>query len=145
MGLNGVIRKTINGTSFTNVTGIPTNTDLYSVHFINQNTGWVAGEASAMYKTTNGGTTWTQQTLPNYAFIVYQVSFVDANVGYATGASNRNLFKTCRNWWTSWTALTQNMLQLERGLFNFFMLIQVLLLITMEIFELLMVVLPGMN
>jgi photosystem II stability/assembly factor-like uncharacterized protein len=109
VGLNGVIRKTVNGgTSFTNITGIPTNTNLYSVHFINQNTGWIAGQASAMYKTTNGGTSWTQQTLPNYTFIVRQVSFVDANVGYATGASNGNLFRTTDGG-NTWTSLPQNM------------------------------------
>ncbi len=112
VGVNGTVKKTTNGgTNFTNLSVVPSNTDMYSVYFTNQNTGWVAGEGGAVYKTTNGGTSWTQQTLPTFPFAVFKIYFVDANIGYASGATNGNLYKTTDGG-NNWIQLSQNMLQL---------------------------------
>lgn len=56
-----------------------------------------------MYKTVNGGTTWTAQTLPNFSYFLNDIFFVDANVGYVGGA-NHKLFKTTDGG-TTWTLL----------------------------------------
>jgi photosystem II stability/assembly factor-like uncharacterized protein len=112
VGISGTVKKTTNGgTTFTNLSVVPSNTDVYSVFFLNQNIGWIGGESGALYKTTNGGTSWTQQTLPTFPFAVFQIYFADANIGYASGAANGNLYKTIDGG-TTWIQLSQNMLQL---------------------------------
>jgi len=40
---------------------LPQGNDLYSVHFINSNTGWMVGEVGTILRTTDGGSTWENQ------------------------------------------------------------------------------------
>jgi hypothetical protein len=44
-------------------TSSPTNYALRSIHFINENTGWVVGELGLILKTTNGGVTFIEEDL----------------------------------------------------------------------------------
>lgn len=63
--------------------------------FPNDNTGFFTAlddgyDAAYLYKTTNGGSSWTKISIPssvsNYNF--WQISFADANNGLATGSSS---------------------------------------------------------
>lgn len=58
----------------------------FSMFFTDANTGY-AGGVDAIYKTTNGGSSWTQVTIPHSgaSFAVFSVYFFDSNVGYACG------------------------------------------------------------
>ena len=55
--------------------------DLMCVSAVNKTTAW-AGGADGILKTTDGGTTWKKQTLPDAAFCVYAVN---AQVAWAAG------------------------------------------------------------
>jgi photosystem II stability/assembly factor-like uncharacterized protein len=63
----------------------PTSNYLHSIDFVNQNTGWIAGEAGTILKTTNGGVNWVVQKTGTTRNL-YSVDFVDLNTGYACGA-----------------------------------------------------------
>ncbi len=41
-----------------------TNNSLYSIYFINPNTGFVCGNSGSLYKTTNGGSVWLPNSSP---------------------------------------------------------------------------------
>lgn len=64
----------------------PTTNELHSVFFVNDNTGWIAGYNNTIYKTTNSGQTWAQQTSPESSNFEC-ITFVDANTGWACGSS----------------------------------------------------------
>ncbi len=82
----------------------PTSSKLEGLYFTDANTGYTSGTFLPMYKTTNGGQSWT--SLGSYA--ARDIWFVDANNGYATaaaGATNGTMKKTT-NAGTTWTAIT---------------------------------------
>jgi photosystem II stability/assembly factor-like uncharacterized protein len=58
------------------------------VAFPTASTGWVVGAGQHIYRTTDGGSTWTTQTtdLSPYSGL-YSVAFVSANTGWAVGGS----------------------------------------------------------
>jgi len=79
----GMFAKTTNGGSTWTVT-YP-GYWIYGVCFADANTGWIAGTSPSgtggVYKTTNGGVNWTQQTNVGVTFLY----FADANTGFACG------------------------------------------------------------
>jgi len=82
--------------------GMPTGSDC---SFINDNTGWYSGYGMSVYKTTDGGVTWTQQYgTEGSSGTLYSVCFVDENTGYAGGTAAA-LIKTTDGGAT-WTPLT---------------------------------------
>ncbi len=62
----------------------PTGVSLYGVCFVNETTGWLVGASGLIYKTTNGGDTWTQQA-SGTSRRLSKVCFVDADRGWITG------------------------------------------------------------
>jgi photosystem II stability/assembly factor-like uncharacterized protein len=113
MGGDAIILKTTNGgTNWTKQTYLCEIIGLYSVYFINADTGYAVGEDNGglilkitndglILKTTNGGTNWSKQTsgTTNDLFSVY---FTDANTGYIVGDTGLILKTT--NAGTNWTA-----------------------------------------
>jgi|GEM_PF-3029171 len=66
--------------------------DLKGVYFVDQNTGWVVGLDMAIFKTTDGGNSWTKQTNilwngspPAILPWIFDVFFLDQNRGWVTG------------------------------------------------------------
>ncbi len=58
---------------------------LYSVFFVNQTTGFIAADSGKVLRTTNGGTNWNV-SVPIGDTVTYRsVYFVDANTGYIAG------------------------------------------------------------
>ncbi|MCW4451735.1 T9SS type A sorting domain-containing protein [Kaistella sp. BT6-1-3] len=112
-----VSRTTNGGTTWTanNITGPGSNTLVSDLSAIDGNTAWVvtapasAGtNANRIWKTTNGGTSWTQQTVGytsgSFANHIY---FWDANNGWTSGDplnGKFEMFKTS-NGGTTWTAV----------------------------------------
>lgn len=62
--------------------------DLRAVRFSDANTVWAAGGGSAtrgaLYKSTDGGTTWNQHP-QSFPFPLYSLFFLNADTGYAVG------------------------------------------------------------
>ena len=61
-----------------------TGTAYYSAHFPTSTIGYVVGGAGEIYKSTDGGDTWVQQTSPT-TLALFDVFFLDANNGWAVG------------------------------------------------------------
>jgi hypothetical protein len=61
--------------------------ELTSINFINENTGFIGTESDTIYKTTDGGLTWTGTRITNEEFnIVRSIQFVSDTLGFATGS-----------------------------------------------------------
>lgn len=60
---------------------------LYTIHFVNNSVGYVAGYNGLIMKTIDGGETWTVQndSMPNV--IISDIHFYDENIGGAVGSS----------------------------------------------------------
>jgi photosystem II stability/assembly factor-like uncharacterized protein len=87
VGRNGNIYKTTNtGVSWVSQPS-GTNSELYSVWFVNANLGFAAG-SNVLLKTVNGGANWFPLSLNG----AQKVVFADANTGYAGGGTT--IYKT---------------------------------------------------
>jgi photosystem II stability/assembly factor-like uncharacterized protein len=60
---------------------------LWSVYFLNQNLGWVAGQYGKIQKTTDGGSQWIEQNVDD-SYDLRSVFFVDENNGWVVGKVN---------------------------------------------------------
>jgi len=95
VGSNGTILKSTDSGATWNNQSSGINDDLRSICFINQNIGWTVG-GNKILRTTNGGNTWSQNSL-NAG--LYGLHFVDANIGWVVGTSGYphwygSIFKT---------------------------------------------------
>lgn len=113
------VSRTVNGgTSWTanNVSGPGTNSLASDLAAVDANTAWLATagtsgspNSNAIWKTTNGGSSWTRQTIgytgASFTNIVY---FWDANTGFTAGDPKGTGFEAYRttNGGTTWTAVT---------------------------------------
>ncbi|MBI5216249.1 MAG: T9SS type A sorting domain-containing protein [Ignavibacteriae bacterium] len=94
-----VILKTDNGGQDWQILPHDFGATLYSVFFINRDTGWTAGinyeiGQSIISKTTDGGSTWTQTTISYES--IYEIKFVSPLLGFAGGGYywNGRLYRT---------------------------------------------------
>lgn len=74
----------------------PSTTGRYDdVFFLNENLGWAArGGNGTVFKTTNGGTTWTEQIVSTQTGQYFRnIEFLNENVGFV-GTLNNNFYKT---------------------------------------------------
>lgn len=100
-GTNSVVLKTTNAGQTWIPKTKPSTTDytLYDMEFLNENTGWVVvnfGSAPGgnIFKTTDGGTSWIQQTIGTNASLA-GIDMVNANVGYINlNPSGNPIYKT---------------------------------------------------
>ena len=84
----------------------PQGNNLKSVFFVNQYTGWSAGEKGTIIKTTNGGENWMSRNIPYWLLdsTVYSISFVDTLNGFACCG---NVIKTT-NGGNNWNIVNVN-------------------------------------
>jgi len=100
----GAIYKTTNGggTWYRVETPAQYTETFYGVFFVDSNTGWAVGygptsstsgvTGSKVYKTTNGGWSWTMQTAGSnlQRHVFHDVFFADANTGWVVGNDYTN-------------------------------------------------------
>lgn len=70
----------------------------YSSYFINQNTGWICGSGSIIFKTTNGGNSFDSSAIP--VGYLYDIFFRNSNEGLVCGEA-ATMFRTTNgglNW-----------------------------------------------
>jgi len=84
--------------TFTQIAPLPTQSNLWGVSFTSANNGFIAGEGHTLFKTTNGGDTWTKIILPGYEDgPFYNVTFSTPTLGFVSGNSavgSKDIFRT---------------------------------------------------
>jgi photosystem II stability/assembly factor-like uncharacterized protein len=118
-GQNSKVLKTTNGgvswVTKTNPSG--SNYSLYNIEFLDENTGFTFVNLATVpggnvFKTTDGGNSWTQFTTGGTSENIISADMVDANTGYCTyNPSNKPVYKTTNgglNWVPLTTGLTGN-------------------------------------
>jgi photosystem II stability/assembly factor-like uncharacterized protein len=84
----------------------PTNASgLNDLYFIDANNGFAVGDSGKVYKTTNGGDSWTMQT-SGVTVNLNAVHFVSLQKGFAVGNSGKIISTT--NGGTNWTTYTNS-------------------------------------
>ena len=69
------------------------NSTLWDVYFINENTGWIVGDTTAVFKSTNGGLNWTKQDISYITDTeLYSVKFLNENTGFAAGGHHSGFY-----------------------------------------------------
>lgn len=97
VGNNGKISK-YDGASWSAVNTSETR-DVFGVYFINENTGWAVGDWGRLYRTTNGGGSWTNQNNDAMASYKYNaVHMFSETDGFAVGTSGRIARYNGTNW-----------------------------------------------
>jgi photosystem II stability/assembly factor-like uncharacterized protein len=90
---NDTIIKTTNGGNTWTVQRLGSNVyGLYSVHFTNKNTGYIAGNilgTSVIYKTGDAGTSWSYQPSSTNAYLVFSLFFPNEATGYGVGSNGK--------------------------------------------------------
>ena len=61
-----------------------TQENLRAVHFVDENTGWVAGNKGVILKTIDGGNTWIRQKT-GITTTLLDIHFINNNIGWAVG------------------------------------------------------------
>jgi photosystem II stability/assembly factor-like uncharacterized protein len=82
---SGIILMTNNGTTWSNVTPTGGCPVLQSISFVDDNNGYAVGLLGVIYKTTDGGLTWTQEVGSGSANF-NSVHYLDINNAWAVGA-----------------------------------------------------------
>lgn len=121
LGNGKLLHTTNSGANWVVVTPEPVDTlfswsdPAQSISFINLSTGWMLGNkgsfsqwnGAVVYKTTNGGSSWTKLTIPAYDAGIY-IQFVDASNGWIllfnTNYTGGGIFRTT-NGGLNWNAL----------------------------------------
>jgi photosystem II stability/assembly factor-like uncharacterized protein len=89
----GVMMKSTDaGANWTDVS-ITGSSTIYDFEFLSKTVGFTCGTNNEIYKTTDGGSTWTAKTVnltvtPTSLLLLGQLKFVDANTGYCVGFSS---------------------------------------------------------
>jgi len=78
---------------------------IHSIHFTDENNGWVAGSSGIVFHTTNGGNSWIQQYPPTGGSWLWPIFFIDNNVGWTAGDPLFGLFKSTNggNTWLTYS------------------------------------------
>lgn len=84
---NGTVMKSTNMGLNWITTSVRSSLELYTVYFVNNNTGWtggaVFGEYTYLYKTTNGGNNWFLQFI-HLTDHIYSLYFINSLTGFAS-------------------------------------------------------------
>jgi photosystem II stability/assembly factor-like uncharacterized protein len=85
-GTGGIIYKTVDGGQSWHPVA-RTSEILTTIHFVNLNTGWVAGYAGRIARTDDGGLTWKIQRIEREGEVLNSIFFLNEQIGWAVGAS----------------------------------------------------------
>jgi len=72
----------------------------FAGHFPSSTVGYIGVSDGIVYKTDNGGSTWTEMTTPT-SEDVYDIFFKDASTGWAVGDHGMIMYTTDGNTWTT--------------------------------------------
>jgi photosystem II stability/assembly factor-like uncharacterized protein len=114
VGDNQVLCKTTDGgehfaiyewNDYSDFTGIR----IWAVHATSELNAWAVADSGVVFRTTNGGTTWSRSTIAGEEDNLMDIYFVNPNTGYIVGF-NGKIFKTSDggNTWLPEPQLTNN-------------------------------------
>ncbi len=78
----------------------PTGNFMRALDFIDENTGYAAGNVGTVMKTTNGGINWELKNI-GFEIILLSIFFIDENTGFVSGGNSGTILKTTNggdNW-----------------------------------------------
>jgi photosystem II stability/assembly factor-like uncharacterized protein len=104
-----VIRTTNSGATWENVSGNLANQDLYCITALDANRAWVGTATGKILATTNGGSSWAEQTYPGtQSPFINAIWIFNTGIGFAMGdptsGGRFNVLKTT-NFGQSWAHL----------------------------------------
>ena len=76
----------------------------WDIDFIDANTGWYIGDSGSLKKSTDGGITWTAQTLGVTNLRCRGIDMIDANLGFICTELGGKVYRTT-NGGTNWTMI----------------------------------------
>jgi photosystem II stability/assembly factor-like uncharacterized protein len=85
------------------------------LHFIDAQRGWACGNGGTTYRTTNGGLSWTWQTVPNSIITLRSIFFVDALTGWTVNIDG-DIFKSTdggQSWSLSFASGASNLCSVQ--------------------------------
>ncbi len=82
--------------------------DFCAGSFLNDSVGWAVGSDAKVFKTTDGGATWINQSTPEAGETFYGVSFVDSATGWIAGTGGTILHTVDGG--ANWTAQTSGII-----------------------------------
>ena len=65
---------------------------IYSIDFVNENTGWAGGYREHILKTTDAGDSWIQQRDMDNSAGFYSMDFINENTGWAIGDAGLSVY-----------------------------------------------------
>lgn len=84
-----VVCRTLDGSTWTQVISLDPG-DANGVCAVNPSTVWVVTDFDGIHKTTDGGATWTKQTVPRTGFYLLGVTAINEQQAWVTGGSTEN-------------------------------------------------------
>ncbi len=105
-----IIRTTNGGANWIPYTHGEVN-PLFTIDFINDNTGYASGCCGMFMSTTNAGINWTFNYYLSLGFTFYSLKFINPLTGYICG-SNGMIYRTTNSglWWDSTVTTTDEIL-----------------------------------
>ncbi|MEO8514966.1 MAG: YCF48-related protein, partial [Ignavibacteria bacterium] len=102
-----ILRTTDNGVTWKYIRNADlTGSYLYSLYFLNENTGIVCGFSPSILRTSNGGNSW--ENVYSSGRVIWSLDFIDESTGFAVGGSQYpyNVLLKTTNKGSNWISLT---------------------------------------
>ncbi|HPG40663.1 MAG TPA: YCF48-related protein [bacterium] len=107
VGENGVVLKTTDGGDTWDQIELNPTATFSRIQFLNANTGWLlcSGFPGQLYRTDDGGATWTPQQIADYNHSFTDFYFVNADKGWAV--TNGGEIRITNDGGTTWSQISQ--------------------------------------
>lgn len=108
LAVDPTVRRTVDGGQSWQTVSIPPAASqpghgITGVHFVTIDVGWLIGNPGMVFRTTDGGTTWHQQSNGVPRLDCFGLDFVNVDSGWIVGHDGRGLILHTTNGGTSWS------------------------------------------
>lgn len=113
---NGMVYKSLKTDNTISEYSTGSSSNLNSVYFLNSNTGFVCGDGGSVYRTDNGGSTWTAMNSGIPSIKLSSISFRDGSNGVVVGEAGA-IYVTAdggNSWNVQTSGTTRNLLKVRQ-------------------------------